>query len=97
MVFYADHRLVARQCGKRGADRGHRFNQTGINAAVDDPVGLVMVRGNLDLGDYFFAGGMDKVDAHGLVPASAHGIERGGKVSVRRSGESGSSGHSGQF
>jgi hypothetical protein len=56
-----------------------------------------MVRSNLYLSDHLIGGGMDKVNAHSFIPAAAHGVERGSKVAVGRGGESGSSGHSGQF
>jgi hypothetical protein len=68
-----------------------------VHTAVDDSISLVMMRSNLYLGDNLIGRGMDKVNAHGFVPASAHGVERGSKVALRRGGESGSIRHSGQF
>ena len=41
--------------------------------------------------------GNDEMNAHGPGPAADGGIERCGKISIRGSGESGSSCHSGQF
>jgi hypothetical protein len=68
-----------------------------VHAAVDNSVSLVMVRSNLYLGDHLIGGGMNKVNAHSFIPASAHGVERGSKVAVGRGRESGSIRHSAQF
>jgi hypothetical protein len=68
-----------------------------VHTAVDDSVSLVMVRSNLYLGDHLIGRGVDKVNAHSFIPASAHGVERGSKVALRGGGKSGSIGHSGQF
>ena len=51
MVFYANHGLAARQCGKRGANRGDSFDQARMHTAVDDSISLVMVRCDLKLGN----------------------------------------------
>jgi hypothetical protein len=55
-----------------------------MNAAVDDSVCLVMLLGDLQLGDNFVAGGPDKMYAHGPSPAADGSVECDSKVSIRR-------------
>src|SRR5579859_2230673 len=97
MVFQSYDRLAPRQGGERCAYRGDSFNQAGMNATVDDSIRLAMLLANFQVRHNFIGCGKGEVNAHGLVPASTNGVERGGKVTIRRSGEAGTSGHSGQF
>ncbi len=97
MIFQAYNRLAARQGRERSAYRCDCFNEAGMHAAMNDSICLVMLRSDLKFRDNFIAGGTDEMNAHGPSPAANGSVERGGKVSIRRSVEAGASGHSGQF
>jgi hypothetical protein len=60
----------------RRADGSHGFNDARVHAAMDDAVGLAMLRPNLALGDHFVGSRAEEMQPHGLIPPAESVVHR---------------------
>jgi len=84
VVLEAGHPLSPGVGDQGGPDRGQRLHHAGVNAAVHDPVALVMLLGDLPLAADLLGGGVEDPDAHLLDPAAGQVVYIAGQVPRRQ-------------
>jgi hypothetical protein len=80
VVLEADDALLCAAREEGGADRGHRLDDSGMDATVHDAVALVVNLGDIELEHYLIRAGGQETKAHGPDPTDGILVQDLGEV-----------------